>query len=105
MKKLSFQLASYDLEGNFLGFNELKDQLFMCEVPPEDLVKLTSLGTVLEKKCSFDLLKLTDNSMLPKNANVFYELYLVDYNGDLVDVPVKIRNYDDLGNYVNQGKR
>ena len=105
MKKLSFKLVSYDIEGNFLGFSELKDQLFMCNVAPEDLVKLTSLGTVLEKKCSFDLSKLTDNSLLPKNANIFYEMYLVDYNGDLIDVPVKINNYDSLGNYVNQGKR
>ena len=59
MKKLSFKLVSYDIEGNFLGFSDLKDQLFMCNVPPEDLVKLTSIGTVLVQKCSFDLLKLT----------------------------------------------
>lgn len=41
MKKLSFKLASYDITGNFLGFSDLTDQLFLCQVAPEDLVKLT----------------------------------------------------------------
>jgi len=26
---------------------------------------------------------------------MFYELFLVDYNGDLIDVPVLVRNYKD----------
>jgi len=28
----------------------------------------------------------------PRSANRFYELFLVDYNGDLIDVPVLITN-------------
>jgi hypothetical protein len=31
----------------------------------------------------------------PSNENIFYELYLQDYNGDLIDVPVLIRNFND----------
>jgi len=28
----------------------------------------------------------------PQNENIFYDLFLVDYNGDLIDVPVMITN-------------
>jgi hypothetical protein len=28
----------------------------------------------------------------PKNSNVFFDMFLVDYNGDLIDVPVRVRN-------------
>ena len=31
------------------------------------------------------------------NINVFFELFLVDYNGDLIDVPVLINNFVDAG--------
>ncbi len=29
---------------------------------------------------------------MPRKANLFYELYLVDYNGFLIDIPVLISN-------------
>lgn len=29
---------------------------------------------------------------LPRTANRFYELFLIDYNGDFIDVPVLIKN-------------
>jgi hypothetical protein len=32
----------------------------------------------------------------PRNENIFYELFLQDYNGDLIDVPVLIRNFKDI---------
>lgn len=31
-------------------------------------------------------------------------MYLVDYNGDLIDVPVKIQNYQLSGEYINRSK-
>lgn len=104
MNKLSFKLASYDIEGNFLGFNDLTDQLFLCNVPPEDLRKMTSIGTTFVHRCSFDLQKLTNPALYPKNVNIFYEMYLVDYNGNLIDVPVKMWNQQERqgGQYTNQ---
>jgi len=64
----------------------------LCPVSPGELQRLTSIGRVSRNKCSFDLKKLTDPGLYPQNANIFYELYLVDYNGDLIDVPIKIAN-------------
>jgi hypothetical protein len=44
--------------------------------------------------CTFDLEKLISNieNDLPKTANFFYDLFLEDYNGDLIDVPVLVSN-------------
>jgi len=33
-----------------------------------------------------------NNFELPRSANIFHELFLVDYNGNLVDIPVMISN-------------
>ena len=50
------------------------------------------IGTTLDTKCQYDLQQLTDKNSIPRQVNKFYELYLVDYNGDWIDIPVKIKN-------------
>jgi hypothetical protein len=44
--------------------------------------------------CSFDLSKLLSPIAedLPKTTNIFYDLFLEDFNGDLIDVPILIDN-------------
>lgn len=66
---------------------------------------MTSIGTTFVHRCSFDLQKLTDPALYPQNVNIFYEMYLIDYNGDLIDVPVKLWNQQERqgGQYTNQG--
>jgi len=51
------------------------------------------IGASLTRKCNFDVSKLIKPKEYPRNANVFYEMFLEDYNGDLIDVPVLIRNH------------
>lgn len=61
-------------------------------------------GTTIENSCTFDLSRLTSSSQYdhPKNENMFYELYIQDYNGDLIDVPVLVQNMADKnGNKPN----
>ena len=44
----------------------------------------------------------SDPYQVPSNANMFYEMFLVDSDGTLVDVPVLIQNYQDSqGNTPN----
>lgn len=52
------------------------------------------IGTTVQFSCTFDLANLisTNKFEMPRKANKFYELFLIDYNGDLIDVPVKIDN-------------
>lgn len=54
-------------------------------------------GTTIENDCTFDLRRLTSSNQYdhPKNENMFYELFIQDFNGDLIDVPVLIRNLND----------
>jgi len=41
---------------------------------------------------------------LPPEANVFYELYLQDSSGKLIDVPIVVENFkDEDGKYPNEG--
>ena len=41
---------------------------------------------------------------MSRKANLFYELYLVDYNGNLVDIPILIDNIiGPQGDSPNQG--
>lgn len=57
----------------------------------------------MKTSCSFDATKLITSYLQPNNTDVFYDLYLVDFNGDLIDVPVKINNYvDSSGSNPNQ---
>jgi len=65
LNRLQFKLASWDIDGNFLGFADLADQLFLCPVSPEELKRLTSIGRVSRSKCSFDLKKLTEPGLYP----------------------------------------
>ena len=35
---------------------------------------------------------MLDPLLLPKQANIFYDMYLEDWNGNLIDVPVYVTN-------------
>lgn len=92
VKSLKFKIAKYDLVGNFRGFEDFNHQLFICKTSNEMIEKLMSIGTTMINTCSFDLSKVLSATEAPQNMNMFYEVYLEDYNGDLIDVPVKIKN-------------
>lgn len=104
VNKLNYKLAKFDLEGNFLGFETLTDQLFLCQTSTEDTEKHLRFGTTVDNSCQFDLSRLTSTSAYDhfKNENIFYEMYLQDFNGDLIDVPVLVQNMQDRnGNRPN----
>ena len=90
VRSLQFKLAEYDIYGTFLRFEDLSDQLFICETPTEDVDKLLTVGNTLQQSCAFDLSRLTAQSTFPKTTNRFYDMFLVDYDGSLIDVPVKV---------------
>lgn len=48
----------------------------------------------MQYKCTYDLQNLIskEDFVVPRSVNRFFELFLVDYNGDLIDVPVLIAN-------------
>jgi hypothetical protein len=52
-----------------------------------------TIGTTMKKDCKFDLTKLANHQVI--NANIFYEMFLLDYDGTMHQVPVKITNYQE----------
>ena len=101
---IPFKLAKYALDGAFLGWETLSNQIFLCPVAYTDSPNFMKVGHSILKTWQFDLQPLVDRTLALKNLNYFFELFLVDYNGDLIDVPVLIDNFvDSSGTYPNRG--
>jgi hypothetical protein len=58
---------------------------------------MVQFGIVTDNSCDYNLYSLI-SSKLPKGANAFYELYIQDKNGNLIDVPVLVSNFIDINN-------
>ena len=89
-----FKLAMYSIEGKFLGWSDLKDQLLLCDSNSEYRKNFLKIGHARELSCSFDLSKLLDKSRLPKYANVFFDVFIEDIDRKLYDVPVDIQQVE-----------
>jgi len=62
----------------------------------DDVLKLRKFGSMMHKTCQIDLEILKDKdpgNLMLEEANIFYELYLVDSFGSMIDIPILIRNY------------
>jgi len=90
---IPFKLAKYAFDGAFLGWEDLTTQLFLCPITEDESKRFRRVGLSLVKECKFDLERLVDRTVELPNLNYFFELFLVDYNDDLIDVPVLIRNF------------
>ena len=103
---LTFYLARYSINGTFLGFQLLKTQLSLCSMNYDDVLNMLKFGAVTENTCEYNLAQLVqwDEDKLPQEANTFFELFIKDRNGNLVDVPVLIRNFkNSQGLSINEG--
>ena len=88
---LKFKLAKYTLEGDFVGYEDLTTQLQLCSSSLEDGVDYRRFGVTMTNACKFDLNQLVSDN-LPSEANFFYEMFLEDANGDLIDIPILVEN-------------
>lgn len=91
---LKYKLAKYNIEGLFLGFEDLTTQLQLCAQTLEDGVEYRRFGVTIVNECTFDLTTLIGGS-LPETANKFYEMFVEDADGTLIDVPVRVRTLVD----------
>lgn len=58
ISQLRFKLARYSLQGDFLGFEDLTDQLSICQEPREKISNLYRVGVTATLSCSYDLSQL-----------------------------------------------
>lgn len=87
-------LARYALDGTFLGFHQLASQMSACPMTYNDVLNMQRFGAMTENFCEFDLDSLMKGAgEEPEAANVLFELFLKDDKGNLIDVPVLIKNY------------
>eukprot|EP00347_Sterkiella_histriomuscorum_P018733 403344384 len=95
-QSLTFYLARYHINGTFLGFQQLKSQLSICPLNYDDVLNIFKFGAVSQNECQFSLNELIlDPINQPSEANVFFDLFIQDSKGNLIDVPVLIRNLVD----------
>ena len=92
---LRFVAAKYDLEGNFLGYENITTQMQLCGADYKLGRDYRHFGKSVKTTCKFDPSKLVDADLQPNNTDMFYELFLVDTENNYIDVPVKIQNYVD----------
>lgn len=85
---LRFRLAQYKLDGTFLGFIDMTDQLLLCPHSSEDARTYREFGTNTEYNCNIEL-----EPYLTADETIFYDLYMMDSDGKIIDVPVLIKNY------------
>ena len=84
------------MNGTFIGYTELKNQLSVCAMTFDDVLNMRKFGSMMHKTCQIDLEILKDKdpgNLMLEEANIFYELYLVDSFGSMIDIPILIRNY------------
>ena len=82
----------------------MKDQLNLCPLNYDDVLNMMKFGAVTESYCEFDLSQLFDQANLPNEANYFFDLFIMDRNKNLIDVPVLIRNLrNKKGELINTG--
>jgi len=95
--QLTFYLAQYHLNGTFLGFTELSSQLSICEMTYDDVKVMRRFGTIIKSDCSIHLddLKVSIDGDQKKDANTFFEVFLEDSDGVLIDIPIIITNWDN----------
>jgi len=95
MNKLRLKLAKYTLKGDFMGFEDMTDQLVICQESTDELDRILKIGVTVSMKCDYDLSKLTDAFGRPAEENFFYDLFIEDYDKTLIDIPILIKNFKD----------
>lgn len=94
---MTFVMAKYDLYGNFISWDPLTTQLMLCTQALQNSTDFRWFGITVQTSCSFNLTELIGTNP-PSTTNMFYELFIQDVDGTLIDVPVVIKNLVSGGN-------
>ncbi|CAE8658013.1 unnamed protein product, partial [Polarella glacialis] len=92
---LVFWLASYSLEGSWLGWQQLQSQLDLCAAlggtssqPQSPASAWRRFGSSMRSECEV----LVSSVLQCGSSPVFYDLFVEDVDGSLLPVPVRILN-------------
>ncbi len=87
-KSLELWVAKFKPNGTFMSLGPLSTDLFLCpKTTQEQLDDFQKVGFNSKHACYFDMYDALNNT-----ETLFYELFVRDINGNLIDVPVQINN-------------
>jgi meckelin len=87
---LNIYLAKYDINGTYIGKEELTNQLTMCPIfTVSDSKRFREVGTNIDMSCNVNL-----SSMVNSTSPYLYEAFIY-INGEYLPIPIKILNYKD----------
>lgn len=87
ISKFDFWVAKFTMNGTFLGIDNLLPSFFLCpKATFEQINDFSKVGANLKYVCEFDLNDAMDTE------TIFYELFVMNSDGKLIDVPVNILN-------------
>lgn len=88
VNRLQFFLATYTLEGDFLGIEPLTNQLNLCKKSFD--LNYLSFGKSIQISCEIDYYRFSNRA---NYTTYFYELFLLDpVANDYIPIPLKIIN-------------
>lgn len=93
--EMEFYVSTYTLNGTYLGFFPVNNQLSLCSRVGQDISDFRKFGVTFQTKFFFYFIErcAVDLRNLIKNKNtLFYELYLKDIDGKYVPIPILVRN-------------
>ncbi|MEW5313740.1 MAG: hypothetical protein WDW38_005281 [Sanguina aurantia] len=93
VSSLEFVLASYRVNGTFLGYRNWTTQFQICGAAKRDSSLWHRFGWEYANRCSVGLSDVL-SELTDTTQPVFYELFLRDSNATLYPVPVRIGNKD-----------
>ncbi|KAI8908826.1 Meckelin [Powellomyces hirtus] len=98
VSSLPLVLATYSLNGTFIGLQEVATQLQKCASDPIDQLGVwRNIGHDYDTSCSVNLASLV--SKYP--STVFYDMYIKDQSDKLIPVPIRLINYRSGGRQPN----
>lgn len=87
ISRLDLWVAKFTVNGTFLGIDNLLPSFFLCpKATFEQVNDFSRIGANLKYDCDFDLRELIEGE------TIFYELFVMNSDNKLIDVPVYIQN-------------
>ncbi|KAI8612035.1 Meckelin [Chytriomyces sp. MP71] len=85
---LRFIMATYSPTGQFLGFQYLKNQFAFCTNSDVSSTPWLIVGHNYDVKCNINIANVANSTI----ETTFYEIFLIDDDGNYIPVPVRILN-------------
>ena len=92
---LKYRLALYSVNGTYLGMTDLQGQLNSCRMTYQDVLNTKRFGVITQSSCDLYLNDFVYGDA-PSESNIFFEMFVMDNDNNMIEVPVLINQTDKL---------